>query len=319
MNSEPYRCRYTWTVEEGLVEKQISVQVGELATPDLIPLDELLDLESCLVLTDSDDRNEACEMQLSFIPLYLPRAVSLVVECPVIECYYGRLNEYLRTVHGELVYTLGEVKVFRFDIRLANDDIDELQLKFITQTTHHKPLCLYGTRIYLARNPNPLRTVMAAATSGRINVAKVQQRLQNADLSSRAESCKRLVLGSLASTGGQNAVNNNPSPSPTHAAPPEVGTKRDEVDTTLLNLFSRMQTVPSSEATVPGGSTFTMMEALMKQYIDGKFAELERLFDSKISAMERRQSDKLDQILVLLQQRQHPEQTTPSPVILSPE
>ncbi|ETN64048.1 hypothetical protein AND_004221 [Anopheles darlingi] len=317
MNSEPYRCRYTWTVAEGLEEKQISVQVGESATPDLIPLDELLDLESCLVLTDTDDRNEACEMQLSFIPLYLPRAVSLVVECPVIECYYGRLNEYLRTVHGELVYTLGDVKVFRFDLRLANDDIDELQLKFITQTTVHKPLCLYGTRLYLARNPNPLRTVMAAASSGRINVAKVQQRLQNTDLSSRAESCKRLVLGSLASSGAQNAANNNPSPSPS-AAPPEIGTKRDEVDSTLLNLFSRMQTVPSSEGTVTG-SAIAMMEALMKQYIDAKFAEMERLFESKMNAMERRQSDKLDQILILLQQRLCPEQSSPSPVILSPE
>ncbi|XP_052867200.1 uncharacterized protein LOC128273301 [Anopheles cruzii] len=289
MNSETYRCKYTWPVAEGSPEKQIQVQVSESLPPSFVPLDELLDLEMCLVLSGTD-RPEACEMQLSFIPLYLPRAVSLVVECPVIECYYGRLNEYYRTFHGELVYTLDEVKVFRFDIRFTSD-IDELQLKFISPNTH--PLCLYGTRLYMERNPNPLRTMMAASAGSRINVASVQQRLQNTELSEKAESCKRLVLGSLGPST-QNAANNNPSPA--------AGDEQQSLDSNLAHLLGKVlqtDTVPNAN----GGSVPSLVETSIKHYIDKKFVELEHLIESKLCALERRQNEKLDQILGLLQPR----------------
>ncbi|XP_050070686.1 uncharacterized protein LOC126558679 [Anopheles maculipalpis] len=283
MGTDLYRCSFTWPRVEGSIEKQITPQVVTSSEPDFIPLEELLDLEMCLILSGTDEQ-EACEMRLTFAPLYLPRAVSLVVECPVIECYYSRLNEYHSTCHGELVYTLEDVKVFRFDIRIGKD-IDELQLKFISNKG--EPLCLYGTRLYLTRNTDPLRTMMAMMGGRKIDPVAVQNRLQATDLSEKAEKCKRMILGSMLSSE-QNIVNNN--------AVPEVATKQ-ETDvppsdkTTLPTLFSKMELQPG---TLP-------MEMVMKQYIDAKFIELKQLLDNRLSALEARQNTKLDRILTLLQ------------------
>lgn len=288
MATDLYRCSFTWPRVEGSIEKQITPQVVTACEPDFIPLEDLLDLDMCLILSGTDEQ-EACEMRLSIAPLYLPRAVSLVVECPVIECYYGRLNEYHSTYHGELVYTLEDVKVFRFDIRIGTD-IDELQLKFISNKG--EPLCLYGTRLYLARNTDPLRTMMAMMGGRKIDPVAVQHRLQATDLSEKAEKCKRMILGSMLSSE-QNIVNNN--------TVPEAATKQetdappsDTADcTTLPKLFSKIELQPS---TVP-------LEIVMKQYIDAKFIELQHLLDNRLSALEARQNTKLDRILALLQGR----------------
>ncbi|KFB38756.1 hypothetical protein ZHAS_00006157 [Anopheles sinensis] len=287
MTTEPYRCSYTWTVTEGVSEKEVTVQMCESLTPEFAPIDELLDLDRCLILNGSDGQ-DSCEMRLSVIPLYLPRAISLVVECPVIECYHGRLNEYYKTYHGELVYTLGGVKVFRFDIRITTD-LDELQLKFITPK--NEPLCLYGTRLYLARNPNPLHSAMLRGR--RINPASVQHRLQDTDLSEKAENCKRLVLGAMQSSE-QNVTNNNHQP---HAPAEQTTVLPDmtkDPEGNLTNLFSQML--------LPGQSSHSsVLEMFMKQYIDQKFSELEQMFEMKLSSLESRQNKKLDQILTLLQ------------------
>ncbi|XP_053670163.1 uncharacterized protein LOC128720514 [Anopheles nili] len=288
MGAEPYRCSFSWPVVEGSHEKQITIQVGESSAPDFVPLDDLLDLDMCLVLGASSE-TEACEMRLSIAPLYLPRAISLVVECPVIECYYGRLNEYHNTYHGELVYTLEDVKVFRFDIRISSD-IDELQLKFIS----HKddPLCLYGTRLYLARNPDPLRTMMMGGK--RINPTVVQQRLQDADLSEKAEKCKRIILGSMQSSR-QNVVNNNAQPESPAGTTAVAGNVKTAPDGGLSSLLSKMEILPGQTAGSP------LADFAIKQYIDTKFLELGRMLENKLTSIEAQQTAKLDRILALLQ------------------
>uniref|UniRef100_A0A182YGK8 Uncharacterized protein n=1 Tax=Anopheles stephensi TaxID=30069 RepID=A0A182YGK8_ANOST len=298
MATDLYRCSFTWPRLEGSIEKQITPQVATSSDPDFIPLGDLLDLDMCLILTGTDEQ-EACEMRLTIAPLYLPRAVSLVVECPVIECYYGRLNEYHGTYHGELVYTLGDVKVFRFDIRIATD-IDELQLKFISNKSD--PLCLYGTRLYLTRNTDPLRTMMAMIGGRKIDPVAVQHRLQATDLSEKAEKCKRMILGSMLSSE-QNIVNNNTVPEAstkqeTDAPPPPPS---DRTDSSLPKLFSRMELEPGI---VPNLNT-SLMEMAMKQYIDAKFIELQQLLDNRLTALEARQNTKLDRILTLLQGREN--------------
>uniref|UniRef100_A0A182RYK4 Uncharacterized protein n=1 Tax=Anopheles funestus TaxID=62324 RepID=A0A182RYK4_ANOFN len=293
MTAELYRCSFTWPRVEGSIEKQITPQVSTTATPDFVPLEELLDLDMCLILSKSDEQ-EACEMRLTIAPLYLPRAVSLVVECPIIECYYGGLNEYFSTYHGELVYTLEDVKVFRFDIRIAMD-INELQLKFIS--SENGPLCLYGTWLYLTRNTDPLRTMMTMMGGRKIDPVAVQHRLQATDLSEKAEKCKRLILGSMISSE-QNIVNNN--------ALPEASTKHptstlsgDTDNSSLPNLFSEMKLFPGSDRT----QNTALMEAAMKQYIDAKFSELQQMLDNRLSVLETRQNAKLDRILALLQEK----------------
>uniref|UniRef100_A0A182N5Q4 Uncharacterized protein n=1 Tax=Anopheles dirus TaxID=7168 RepID=A0A182N5Q4_9DIPT len=298
MTAAPFRCNYTWTRVEGSIEKQIAIQVGESSTPDFVALDDLLDLDKCLILS-APDGQEACEMRLSIAPMYLPRAVSLVVECPVIECYHGRLNEYDSTYHGELVYTLEDVKVFRFDIRIPTD-IDELQLKFISDKS--EPLCLYGTRLYLVRNADPLRTMMMM--SGRkINPIAVQLRLQDTDLSEKAENCKRLILGSMQTTE-QNIANNNttaqPEPSwPDRNTDPAGAVTTDPDGGTLPKLFSKMDL----QAGGPQNMNPALIEIAMKQYIDAKFAELGRALDSRLASLEARQNAKFDRILELLEEK----------------
>ncbi|XP_052903054.1 uncharacterized protein LOC128310451 [Anopheles moucheti] len=290
MTTELYRCSFTWPRVEGNIEKQITPQVATSSDPDFVPLEELLDLDMCLILSGTDEQ-EACEMRLTIAPLYLPRAVSLVVECPVIECYYGRLNEYYSTYHGELVYTLEDVKVFRFDIRITTD-IDELQLKFITNKC--EPLCLYGTRLYLSRNTDPLRTMMAMMGGRKINPVAVEHRLQATDLSEKAEKCKRLILGSMLSSE-QNIVNNNAqtgdSTQQTAASPPQDGT-----DSNLSNMFSKMELATGLTQNT------TLMEIAMKQYIDAKFIELQQMLDNRLTVLESRQNAKIDRILALLQE-----------------
>ncbi|XP_049278249.1 uncharacterized protein LOC125761297 [Anopheles funestus] len=293
MTAELYRCSFTWPRVEGSIEKQITPQVSTTATPDFVPLEELLDLDMCLILSKSDEQ-EACEMRLTIAPLYLPRAVSLVVECPIIECYYGGLNEYFSTYHGELVYTLEDVKVFRFDIRIAMD-INELQLKFIS--SENGPLCLYGTRLYLTRNTDPLRTMMTMMGGRKIDPVAVQHRLQATDLSEKAEKCKRLILGSMISSE-QNIVNNNALPEGSTKHP--TCTVSDETDNSSLpNLFSEMKLFPGSDRT----QNTALMEAAMKQYIDAKFSELQQMLDNRLSVLETRQNAKLDRILALLQEK----------------
>uniref|UniRef100_A0A182IJZ4 Uncharacterized protein n=1 Tax=Anopheles atroparvus TaxID=41427 RepID=A0A182IJZ4_ANOAO len=288
MTAEPFRCSYTWTVTEGASDNEITVQMCESPTPDFAPIDELLDLDRCLVLNGPEGQ-DSCEMRLSVIPLYLPRAISLVVECPVIECYHGRLNEYYKTYHGELVYTLGGVKVFRFDIRITSD-LDELQLKFITPK--HEPLCLYGTRLYLSRNPNPLHSAMMLR-GRRINPESVQHRLQDLDLSERAEKCKRLVLGTMQSSE-QNVTNNNHQPpSPAATQTTILPDTTNGPDDSLANVFGKMILTGQS-------SNSSVLEMFMKQYIDQKFAELEQMFEGQLSRLESRQNQKLDEILTLL-------------------
>uniref|UniRef100_A0A182QRL6 Uncharacterized protein n=1 Tax=Anopheles farauti TaxID=69004 RepID=A0A182QRL6_9DIPT len=300
MTAEPFRCNYTWPRVEGSIEKQIAVQVGESSSPDFVPLDDLLDLDKCLILSASDDQ-EACEMRLSIAPMYLPRAVSLVVECPVIECYHGRLNEYNRTYHGELVYTLEEVKVFRFDIRIPTD-MDALQLKFIS---HKKePLCLYGTRLYLVRNSDPLRTMMMMG-GRKINPIAVQHRLQGTELSEKAEKCKRLIMGAMQTTE-QNIENNNTVSESSFPADPTtvpVQALANETDgPTLPNLFSKLDLLAAgSEHFNP-----TLIEIAMKQYIDTKFVELHRALDSRLASLEARQNAKFDRILELLEDKSKP-------------
>ncbi|XP_053660018.1 uncharacterized protein LOC128709057 [Anopheles marshallii] len=290
MTTELYRCSFTWPQVEGSIEKQITFQVATSSEPDFVPLEELLDLDMCLILSGTDEQ-EACEMRLTIAPLYLPRAVSLVVECPVIECYYGRLNEYYSTYHGELVYTLEDVKVFRFDIRIATD-IDELQLKFITNKS--EPLCLYGTRLYLSRNTDPLRTMMAMMGGRKINPVAVEHRLQETDLSEKAEKCKRLILGSMLSSE-QNIVNNNAQ---TGESTEQMATSppQDRTDSSLPNIFSKM------ELSTGLTQNTTLMEAAMKQYIDAKFIELQQMLDNRLTVLETRQNRKLDRILALLQE-----------------
>uniref|UniRef100_A0A182W1L0 Uncharacterized protein n=1 Tax=Anopheles minimus TaxID=112268 RepID=A0A182W1L0_9DIPT len=297
MTAELYRCSFTWPRVEGSIEKQISPQISTSSVPDFVPLEELLDLDMCLILSGTDEQ-EACEMRLTIAPLYLPRAVSLVVECPVIECYYGRLNEYYNTYHGELVYTLEDVKVFRFDIRITTD-IDELQLKFISCKSD--PLCLYGTRLYLTRNKDPLRTMMTMMGGRKIDPVAVQHRLKETDLSEKAENCKRLILGSMLSSE-QNIVNNNAQPEAatqsTATAPSDRTDGTD--DTSLPSLFSKMNLLPGS---VQNWST-SPVEIAMKQYIDAKFIALQQMLDNRLTVLETHQNAKLDRILALLQEKE---------------
>uniref|UniRef100_A0A182LSS0 Uncharacterized protein n=1 Tax=Anopheles culicifacies TaxID=139723 RepID=A0A182LSS0_9DIPT len=296
MTTDLYRCSFTWPRVEGSIEKQITSQIATSSVPDFVPLEDLLDLDMCLILSGSDVQ-EACEMRLTIAPLYLPRAVSLVVECPVIECYYGRLNEYHSTYHGELVYTLEDVKVFRFDIRIATD-VDALQLKFISSKS--EPLCLYGTRLHLIRNTDPMRTMMTMMGGRKIDPLAVQHRLQEADLSEKAENCKRLILGSMLSSE-QNIVNNNPQPEASIQLTPTAPSDRaDSTDNTSLpSLFGKMEILSDSIQ----NRNSTPMEIAIKQYIDAKFIALQQMLDNRLAILESHQSAKLDRILALLEEK----------------
>uniref|UniRef100_A0A182XJ02 Uncharacterized protein n=1 Tax=Anopheles quadriannulatus TaxID=34691 RepID=A0A182XJ02_ANOQN len=206
MGTQMFRLSFNWRPADGSIENHASADTITSSEPEFCTLDDLLRYDQCLVLSGSEDQ-EPCEMHLTITPLYLVRGVSIIAECPVVEVYYGRLREYNRTVHGELLYTIVDGHVYRYDLSIETET-SELHVKFIMDDPS-EPVSLYTTHLYLMRNTDPLRAMrMMMAESKLINPDAVQQRLQGATLSERAERCKHLILGSMLSAQ-QNFENNN--------------------------------------------------------------------------------------------------------------
>uniref|UniRef100_A0A182JS52 Uncharacterized protein n=1 Tax=Anopheles christyi TaxID=43041 RepID=A0A182JS52_9DIPT len=218
MGTQMVRINFNWIPEEGGVENHATSDIIATDEPNFGTLTELLRDDQCLVLTGPADP-EPCEMQLTITPLYQVQAISIVVECPVIEIYYGRLREYNQTYHGTLVYKIDDGHIYRYDIRITTE-INELHVKFIMDDLG-EPICLYTTHLYLKRNTDPLRAIRMMMAEGRsINPDAVQRRLEGTNLSDRAEKCKDVIFSSIHSAQTNFENNNAPLTAATAAAQP---------------------------------------------------------------------------------------------------
>ncbi|XP_055584954.1 uncharacterized protein LOC129737815 [Uranotaenia lowii] len=263
MSKIPFRSKFNWPLEEGDPDSFISHSIQEDAEECVeITQDELLNLESCLVLSTPNSET-FCEQSISTNPVYRIVKLALIAECSKIETYLNRTGEYHRTYDGDLIFDGGDgSKLYRFDLDFGKPhNCMELKLRFVAPRNEN--LCLYGMQLVLRKNGNPMAMFSAAFSQDR------------GEEMSREELTERMAqLGTRPNHQSLHMFNNHSSSLGRFSNRPDPGTSH-------------------------GPPSFT--EVLLKQYIDDKFSQLEQLLDKKFSALETKQNEKLDRILALLE------------------
>ena len=130
------------------------------------------------------------EMEINVMPLYIPRVISVIAECPKIEVYLGNILEYDLTYYGDYIDTIEETKLFRFDVRIESN-VTKASLKFIVKSDK---LYIYGIHLALVKNPNPL-----GFPTKTIDFDEVQRMLSGSkvELSDKAKECKEHLAKSI--------------------------------------------------------------------------------------------------------------------------
>lgn len=71
-----------------------------------------------------------CEIYLNILPIHSIAHTSLVSNCSKLEVFINNSQEYLKTVYGELLDELDDIRTYRFDIKF-NQDINQYTIKVI--------------------------------------------------------------------------------------------------------------------------------------------------------------------------------------------
>ncbi|XP_055616308.1 uncharacterized protein LOC129762252 isoform X2 [Toxorhynchites rutilus septentrionalis] len=268
-------------------------------------MDQLLNPEACLVL-QAHDEHSFCEQALSVSPVYQISKLALIAECCKIESYVGQAQEYSQTHHGELFYD-SDSQLYLFDIRLENCSISNILLRFVLPPD--KVLCLYGMHIVLAKRSSPMSIFDNQNT---IRRAMIECRLDDSKLSESAAKCKAFMLASMDRYGTQTNAqqkqhmfnNNNTTPNPSSTSSSGVINDLSSQSSHIGDHQAGAECIDNSETSSeppflrPSSS---LSEMLVKQYIDSKFLDFERMIDSKLRAMELRQNEKLDKIISVIE------------------
>lgn len=274
MSDRLVRCKFNWTIKEGDLTRFMSNFIQTNETRKAISLEDLLNPDACLVL-EAEGRQESCEQTISVNPFFQVVKLAILAECSRIESFLGRIPEYNQTHDGRLVFDDGS-RLYRFDLVFKANGASNFMFRYICP--RHQPLCLYRVYLVLERNANPL------ISSSILNRAMIADRVDDSKLSERAARCKEFLLGTICSNNNQIFH-----------------------DTSNYNIANAVPAAGQSTVPDPAGTSDDRRPghplgetALVKQYIDQKFAALEAKIDTRLEALESRQNEKLDQMLALL-------------------
>uniref|UniRef100_A0A1A9WTQ6 Uncharacterized protein n=1 Tax=Glossina brevipalpis TaxID=37001 RepID=A0A1A9WTQ6_9MUSC len=271
----------------------------QTADPDVFikpPLDELLDENRAILLSNPKLEEEKCELCVELFPHYKIQAFNMVCNVPKIEIFQGPLKEYMETVYGFLINEEDEepdthhnleLQCYRYDIEVDKSGVTEIAIRFLTGLSE---VCIFGIYIQIAPNPNGITSLMPN-TIGKINVENVQNMLENSmqKTTPSAEKYKKFLeaiikSGNSTPAKGSALINQNFKALNQH----------DEAEAKLAQMNS------NNDKT--GGFDMTM--TYLMERIDLRFKEFENVIQQRINDMEQRQSAKLDKILNLLEKQE---------------
>ncbi|KAL5283631.1 hypothetical protein ACFFRR_006098 [Megaselia abdita] len=226
--------------------------------------EDLIDYEKTVILEKSpSDSSTHCFLRLTCPSLQELQCLGIVCDCPRIELFKGKADEYQRTIYGELEDDFEDVKIYKYEV--TSGLCESASLRFLTKDCQ---ITILGLFLGVRKTTNLL-------SEGSINLENVQNILGNSKLSPSAEKCKDFLQMFMKS--GQSS-----SPSPIDLMPGLQG----------INLNGN----PPLTVTEPPSMTNEL-----KFYVDFKFKEMEHKINKKIDDFERSQNDKLDRILELLE------------------
>uniref|UniRef100_A0A1A9V931 Uncharacterized protein n=1 Tax=Glossina austeni TaxID=7395 RepID=A0A1A9V931_GLOAU len=268
----------------------------QTADPDIFikpPLDELLDENRAILLSNTKLEEEKCELCAQLFPHYKIQAFNMVCNVPKIEIFQGPLKEYKETAYGLLINETDdeavshnnlELHCYRYDVEVDKSGVTEITIRFLTALSE---VCIFGICIQFAPNPNGITSLMPHSV-GRINVENVQSMLANSarKTTAPAEKYKKfletIIKCGNSSAAESSAVNHN------FKALNQHGESEGRLAHTNLN-NDKIQ--------------FEMIRYLM-DHIDLRFKEFESVIQQRINEIEQRQSAKLDKILNMLEKQQ---------------
>uniref|UniRef100_A0A1B0G974 Uncharacterized protein n=1 Tax=Glossina morsitans morsitans TaxID=37546 RepID=A0A1B0G974_GLOMM len=269
----------------------------QTADPDIFikpPLDELLDENRAILLSNPKLEEEKCELCAQLFPHYKIQAFNLVCNVPKIEIFQGPLKEYKETAYGLLINEADdeaeshnnlELHCCRYDVEVDKSGVTEITIRFLTALPE---VCIFGICIQIAPNPNGI-TSLIPHTVGRINVENVQSMLANSARKTTAPAEKyKKFLEAIIKSGNSSAAKSSAF---------------------VNHNFKALNQHDESEGTVAQTNLnndkieFEMTRYLM-DHIDLRFKEFESVIQQRVNEIEQRQSAKLDRILNMLEKQQ---------------
>lgn len=149
-------------------------------------VDDFVSAETAILLQFS---GESTDLYIETLPNYPIKILSFVVSnCNKIEIYVDQLQEYLKTIYGELLDEVEDIKTYRFDLNLEKL-ATKVHLKFVTKSND---IWIYGMSLKVINN-------LPMDSQASINMANVQQMLSDTNLSDNAKKCQNFLQSYIAS------------------------------------------------------------------------------------------------------------------------
>ncbi|EDW24028.1 GL23602 [Drosophila persimilis] len=289
--SVPVTARCSWTQSAG---NELSQLVPTLLSDDDVfvkpDLDDVVNENLAVLFSNNDVPPPPCELHFEIVPRFKIAALTLVCSAPKVELFLGPLQEYYETIYGICLEEDDDevpIRPYRYDMEIDRSGIAVINLKLLTSANE---ICVYGAILHVAPNPNGITTQLQRP----VDLQKVQELLQKdgtGDRKSKAEERGEKLQQFMSLMKGCTT----PAETPSTVKAEDVGEKPPpELMSLIKGCTTHGETPPQSVA-----SDLSSLQS----HIDKKFEQLEQLVTKRLEAFEVQQTDKLNQIIELLQSR----------------
>ncbi|XP_022215713.2 uncharacterized protein LOC111069827 [Drosophila obscura] len=289
--SVPVTARCSWTQTAG---NELSKLVPTLLSDDDVfvkpDLDDVVNESRAVLFSHNDVPPPPCELRFQIVPRLKIAALTLVCSAPKVELFIGPLQEYCETIYGTCLEEDDDdmsIRPYRYDMEIDRSGIADINLKLLTSANE---ICVYGAILHVAPNPNGITTQLPRP----VDIQKIQELLQTGgtgDGKAKPEEKSEKLQQFMSLMKGCT------TPAETPATAKKEG-EGEKPPPELMSLIKGCATHAEAPAKV-----FPSDLSSLQKHIDKKFEQLEQLVTKRLEAFEAQQTDKLNQIIELLQSR----------------
>ncbi|KAH8359897.1 hypothetical protein KR093_009347 [Drosophila rubida] len=229
-------------------------------------LDDVVNEQRAVLFSNNESASVPCELHFEISPRFKIAALTLVCSAPKVEVFVGTTQEYLETIYGEALEEDESdvpIRPYRYDVEIDRSGIANINLKLLTSC---KEICIYGAMLHIAPNPNGITTQLQQT----FDLQKIQELLHK---------------------GGSNS-----SSSSSQIKPEDNAEKMQKFMSLMKGITGHSQSQEPAAA-LPANLDVNSV----KQHIDNKFEQLERLITKRLDEIQLQQTEKLDKIIAMLE------------------